>query len=68
MVQLQQEAGRKPSFFMDDCYVWLVCYKGQKHTYEYACNSYDEAVELMSALKIKRPDLTGWYVVEKDVS
>ena len=45
---------------MHDCYVWLVCYEGQKHTYE--------AVELMRTLKVKRPDLTGWYVVEKDVS
>ena len=53
---------------MHDCYVWLVCYEGQKHTYEYACNSYDEAVELMRTLKVKRPELTGWYGVEKDVS
>ena len=49
-------------------YVWLVNYDGQRSTYEYACNSYPEAVELMEELKLKHPERTGWNVFEKDVS
>lgn len=53
---------------MYDCYIWLVCYEDQYSAYEYACNSYDEAFELMEKLKVKYPERVGWYVVEKDVS
>ena len=53
---------------MSDCYVWLVCYQGQRSTYEHTCGTYDEAVALMEKLKAERPEVSGWHVVEKDVS
>jgi hypothetical protein len=53
---------------MGDAIIWLVTYDGQNESvYTWTARDYDDAVYLMTDLKIEYPDRV-WNIIEKDVS